>query len=510
MKKIFINDLEVRFNPDTIDEDYLYRVLSNNYCFFSMCMNGCHIISLCDEDVDNDEVVYVSNFDEKFKELVDGVYNVSVFPDLQNESGVNSIYLSFLASSIPDDNEKIFNFPTLDPEIMTSLMGMLYFDEIGDRDAFINFLKFRENKDMIIKEFSKKTRFSAYNDLLGMMVDFLKNNDKDVINQIFNLVPLLFRQYARNLVDVNFSNNGDYEFPKISHDELFTLFEDFLDSYHLDDWKIEFRKLRERNGIIFDDGDNLYDCSKCFYDDEDGRFKILLDDKDNLEVFCSLVHEFAHYMFLDRNTVSFLGLSEFPSIFFEKLSSLYLKKCGFVSEMIDNLLLYRNKNNIDIYLSIFPLFLDMSAYVGKGAVSRDAKIKYAVDEFNTLTNARLKLAEEYRNSGVDVPDEYFEIPEVDFEEAIDLDCDELLRLFLSEGFTFINGYQYLIGSFLADCVFEKLDNTSNDNEVVSSMKNIAENLGNYSFNDIVVLYNLNLDSASPLLPGKNMKKTASN
>ena len=72
MNLIKIKDIEIRYNNNQ-EIDYIKNVINNNYNLFLSLLGESKVISLI--PTNDDGVVYISNFDETFYEVVNQTFN---------------------------------------------------------------------------------------------------------------------------------------------------------------------------------------------------------------------------------------------------------------------------------------------------------------------------------------------------------------------------------------------------------------------------------------------------
>ena len=101
---------------------------------------------------------------------------------------------------------------------------------------------------------------------------------------------------------------------------------------------------------------------------------------------------------------------------------------------------------------------------------------------------KLKLLKIITDAGEQVEDlSAFEEIKVDIEKDVDDECDLMIDSFIKEGLLVINGYQYLLDSYLVEQV---LNRRNNDNTIIEKMINVTDNLGTTSVKDILTLFGI--------------------
>ena len=252
-------------------------------------------------------------------------------------------------------------------------------------------------------------------------------------------------------------------------------------------WFETYQKLKENNLIIFTTKNNGLDGSICYRDSSDIlRIKITTDG--TIESLVSLVHEFCHYIEMEKDIdTSSFSISEFPSIFFEKIAAIFLTHKGYKKEIIDEITNSRKQNNIEIYSSLSPLFIDIMKYLKDGYVSREEKIKFQKAQFRVLKETKEQLMQVEKDAGLNPNPEDYKMPDYDIEALVDEDCQTLVTCFVENGMLVLNGYQYLFSSFLADKI---LNMSQEDNTIINQMVMIADNLTNMNLKKILSIFNI--------------------
>ena len=174
------------------------------------------------------------------------------------------------------------------------------------------------------------------------------------------------------------------------------------------------------------------------------------------------------------------------------VAAMFLKEKGYDSEIINQVVVYRENDNFSIYISLQTLFVDLMKYINYGEVSKNDKIALFETTVNSLNMARKKMLEFAINFGEKIDDisEYEEL-NVDVEKMVENDCDSLIDEFIEKGLLVIDGYQYLLGTYLAEQVFEKKDDM-----VMQKMISVTNNLKDMGVGDILKLFNIVLQEES--------------
>ena len=277
------------------------------------------------------------------------------------------------------------------------------------------------------------------------------------------------------------SKNSNYNFQKLSLEDLENIFFGFLDKIKAPkEWKEIYIDLKNNNRIIFEESKDGKDNSKCFIDD-DGIRKIKVTTNGTVNDFISFVHEFIHYISLQKDMPPF-SLLEFPSIYYERVAAFHLISIGFDENIIKSVIENRNKNNFGKYYDLFGILLDMCRYNKKGNIIREDKVellKKATEATNECVENLINIFLEAGNPTDEL--QSLIIKDCDFGKKVDDECDYYIMEFIKNGLLVLNGYQYLTDSYLADSVLEKEDD---DDTIFDKMVFITENLSDFNIETI--------------------------
>lgn len=485
MDLIKIKDIEIRYD-DNQEIDYIKNVINNNYNLFLSLLGESKVISLI--PTTDDKVIYISNFDETFYEVVNQTFNNDDNKTLlENPDLLPAFYIeTLIRKSANNPMSLVQPNPNVSDEMLYSLIAYIYFTKTGTFDDFVNYLKEKKETDKILNWLQTETRFDAHNYLLKTTTDYLMQNDFDFLQNISGIINMMLNQSLNNVLAQQ--QETKIELPTITIQKFDNLFNEFLVYINAPkSWKKAYDELKSSGRISFEKQVDDLDTSMCYRDDND-VLRILVSTDGTIKCFCSFVHEFMHYISMqDSMTLTQFSVSEFPSIFFEKISAQFLKDKGYKQDIIDKVVRDRNKNNTEIYTGISSLFNDISAYINGGAISRDKKILFWENNFRAIQETREKLAKLMEENGEQVDISFLEAFKIDIPQEIDKECDSLIDSFIQNGLLVINGYQYLLDTYLAEDVLKK---SNDDTSVIPRMINVTNNLGNMNLKDILTEFNI--------------------
>lgn len=486
MKKITIRDIEIQYNDEQANKiDYIINTISKNYGLFLDVLGTSRIISLVPTDEKN--TLYIENFDEAFYSIIDKCFNNDTVKQEFNAPNIMpALYVEILLRKLKIKSKVLIQSNSnISDETLDSLIAYKYFEKNGSFSEFVEYLKTRNESDLIFNWLKNEFRWDTYNYLLEITVNYLKEYDFDFLENISDINTMMMNQTVNNIVMQE--SEQEVELPTITIEELDNLFNEFLKYINAPiKWKQLYDELKNSGRISFEKQTDGLDASNCYRDDN-GALRISISTDGTIKCFISLVHEFMHYV---SKVVSTLSISEFPSIFFEKVSAQFLKDKGYKEDIVNKIVAFRNKNNMDIYTETSPLFNDITAFIKDGPIKRERKIKYWENHFRIIQETKEKLAKMLEENGETVDSDILKQPNIDIPTEVDKDCDILIESFIQNGLLVllvIDGYQYLLDTFLAD---EVLKQTTTDPTVISKMIKTTEELGNMNLQSVLDLFNM--------------------
>ena len=477
--KIQIKDIELVFSEN--QQQFLDKIkmtIQNNYELILSCLGENKTI-----DISKDE----SNFNDTFYYIVKEVFN----NDNNKQAFSDKDFLSALHVEALIRRKKFFNTtiveqnPNMSDELLSSLIAYKYFESNGTFDDFVEYLKDRNNEEKIFQWLQDVSRWDTYNYLLNITSNFLKTDDNEFFKQMNYITSIWFDRVIDN---IKYKDDSNKEYQKISEKEFDTLFYEFLNYINAPvEWIKIYNELKVK-GLIIIEKEKEYDNSMCFLDN-DGIFKILIGNGDNLRGFCNFVHEFIHYVSRQKGlSIEKMAVSEFPSIFFEKISAEFLEEKGYSNQIVNQIINDRESNNYSLITSMQPLFSDLIRYINYGEINKSDKMSFYKNLIESINRTRKKLLKIITDAGEQVEDlSAFEEIKVDIEKDVDDECDLMIDSFIKEGLLVINGYQYLLDSYLVEQV---LNRRNNDNTIIEKMINVTDNLGTTSVKDILTLFGI--------------------
>ena len=485
MKKIKIRDIEIYYENNNEIKN-ITNIISNNYELFLLFLEDVRTISLIPTEEQN--VIFIEDFEKTFSNLVYKVFDTEQNRLLlDNPDLLPAFYIeSIIRRSSDNQMSLVQSNSNVSDEMLYSLIAYFYFLKTGNFDEFVEFLKEKREMNEILDWLQKETRFDAYNYLLKTTSEYLKDNEFDFLEDISFITNMMLSQAMQNILSISLDEKLDV--PTIDLEKLDILFREFLTYINApESWHRIYDNIIASGNITFKTQENETESSMC-YRDENNVLKILIINDNTIKTLCTLVHEFMHYISMldDKNIVSF-SLAEFPSIFFEKIASNFLKEKGYEKELVDKMVEFRNLNNIAIYIAISGLFNDITKFIKTGPILRDEKVSFYENNLKTIQQAKENIVNIIKEDNKEVDLSFLEMPKIDIGKEVDNECDKLIHQFLQDGLLIINGYQYLLDTYLSEKIIEK---SIEDASIVTKMVEITDNLNKINLKDIVEQFNI--------------------
>lgn len=474
-----IGNIKLQYDETTVDIDRVIGIIKlNRYLFGDY--NG-KIISM---DIpilsEKDNIVYISDFDQFFDALLKKLLKDNkVISALNHPDILPALYIQLLIKKAIQSKETT---GLLDNNISIDMLWFMiaskFFDCKTNFSELSNFLKYRDDSERIFEWLKETQRFNAYNYILEILANYLKEDDLSFFNNLDEIFSKVTEESMTAVLSL--FNESDYDLPKISLENFEEMFFAFLNSIKApEEWKNLYIKLKIEKKILFEESVDGLNHSKVFLD-SDGKRKIKVTNDGTINSFISLVHEFMHYVSIQAGRPSF-SLSEFPSIYYERVAANYLIGIGYDENIMKQVIRDRNQDNFDIYGTLCGLLLEISNYNKKGPITREAKIEYIKRSMKEIFETKRKLVKIREEMGKPIEDlEFLSMPNYNYGELVDEECDEKISQFVKKGLLILNGYQYLINSYLANSILEKQDNNTLDKMIF-----ITEHLADFNVEKII-------------------------
>lgn len=480
MAFIQAGNIKLQYDESVVDIERIVEIIKLNPYLFTDYSGK--IISLCTPVLSkSDNIVYISDFDKFFDDLLKMLLkNNNVISSLDHPDLLPALYTQLLVKKAIQNGDTVVMLDNnISDDILWFMIACKFFDYKTKFNELSSFLKYRNDSEYIFDWLKETQRFRTYNYLLEITSNYLKEYDLPFFDNIDEIVSKMNEKSIA--LAPSLPEESDYNLSKMSLENFEKIFFDFLNSIRApEQWKNLYTKLENEKRILFEESIDGLEHSEVF-EDVDGIRKIRVTTDGTIKCFVSFVHEFMHYVSLQGEMPPF-SLLEFPPIYYEKIAANYLISIGYDENIIKQVVRDRNQNNLDIYGSLFGILLDICIYNKKGPITRDDKIepvKKSMEIISKTIKNLVKICEEV-GEPIEEPD-FLTMPNYNFEEAANEDCDEAISRFIKNGLLVLNGYQYLTDSYLADSILEKQD----DDTIMDKMVFVTEHLADFNIEKII-------------------------
>lgn len=455
------------------EAEQLKEILERNQMLFQMFLTGNKEISFLDSDAE--ETLCIDSISD-LKELLSNViptYMDMLKRQVYREGGtdVEAVFLKMMLHDIIASREdsEIEKDKQLSENINTiyTVVASNYYDNPQDLINFI-FNPTGSEKEKIFKWLNKKERYNLINMLL-----------EDEYQNMLELESIEHDNYLRThleeileLSELDMTERFKYQkdkkvsLSKLTKKELDNLcIEFFIQIDPSLKWLKIYNKLKENNNILY--GEEFPDpCSKwgCVETTDDVYIYAPLEY--DISDFMYFIHEFVHCITLmhkEKGECVPSSIQEFPSIFFERLATSFLRKKGYSDEDVTAIEEQRIKATISNRTDISPSLRYLIDYLTKGKIIYEQekekmdRIREAIpddlpEEMQDLLNALMSTQNEDNvHIKIDAENAFLiEHPNCIFEE-----------------------YPYIVGYELADATMYKADENQT---IIYTMLLITENL----------------------------------
>lgn len=485
-----VGDIKLQYEEKVVDIKRISQIIEFNQYLFADYKGKTISIGLPVSSDNN--AVYISDFNKFFDNLLKALLqDKNVTTSLNHPDLLPALYTQLLVKkAIQNGNTVVMLDNDTSDDMLWFMIACKFFNYRTNFNELSDFLKYRYNKECIFTWLKETQRFTTYNYLLEVASNYLREYDLSFFDNIGEIVSKMNEESIA--LALSLPKESDYDLPKVFLKNFEKLFFDFLDSIRAPErWKNLYTKLKKENKLLFEESTDGLDHSEVFMD-VDGIRKIRVTTDGTIKCFVSFVHEFMHYVSLQGDMPPF-SLLEFSPIYYEKVAANYLIKIGYDENIVKQVIRDRNKNNLDIYSSLFSLLIDICKYNKKGLITKEEKIEPLKKSMEIIYDTQKKLVKICEEAGEPIEDiEFLNMPNYNYEELVNKECDENITRFIKDGILVLNGYQYLTDSYLANSILEKQD----DDNTLDKMIFITEHLENFNIEKIIRCFGIDNTFAS--------------
>ena len=130
---------------------------------------------------------------------------------------------------------------------------------------------------------------------------------------------------------------------------------------------------------------------------------------------------------------------------------------------------------------MLPLISDLIRYINQGEIRKNDKMTLYQKQIDTINQTKKEMLKILTDTGQVISNSsVFKEINVDIEKDVDDDCDLLIDSFIKDGLLVIDGYQYLLDSYLSEKILGMDDSTT-----IQKMIDVTNNLGMMSVEKIL-------------------------
>lgn len=410
--------------------------------------------------------------------------------------------LEFIVYSKYDKKYSNFNITPVYQELINR-----YNQETG-----VNLMLNDKNKKFLYEWLRRKVGYVLLNSMLEHSIEYLTGNYQNkhsyfVLDNLSSISDVIRLQIKDSLIDMNKKMASVSVINKEKTEELFVSFLKYIDPSL--EWLNMYYEAKLNGNIIYLDEltdeekdktlkkfemDKFEDLNGCVH--INGNHYIWLTRVNTTEDFCSLLHEFIHYVVNQKNNFRNIPhiLVEFPSIFYELYSHKFLLEQGFSEEELNLLKARRMSNSLYGATGIAEIFDVIKLFLKNDKVTeRKLCDKY----IKSVNNAKSVLLDEMADKVFKKNDEiltHYQVETKVWENIVE-------KIIKKLDYTYI-WYPYIIGTYFTNKAIEKSDEFS-----MIKMKYITENISSLNVYDSLSLLNIDLDKLGiiPISYGNELK-----
>ncbi len=269
---------------DTKNINEIKETIKNNYDLILDYLDNKRVIDLTKID-----------FNNFFNEVIDSTFKnkglVEIYTKKEFIPYLNVEYIIRKNSYYSDITLELKSI--LSDEFILDLLAYKYYEENGTYEEFKNFIKTKDNIEVINNWLKNNYRWETYNYLVEQITNQVyKNNDLDhLIQDWFN------RHKEINNIDYNENENENENINDF--DSLFKGFLQYINAPR--EWMYIYNNLIEKNYIIDKEGNKTELLSRCYFDEDEDEFKIEIYNRNTIQGFFVFIHEFIHYITKYKN-----------------------------------------------------------------------------------------------------------------------------------------------------------------------------------------------------------------
>lgn len=474
MKIVNIDDIEIKYPEEKEREEIAIADYYKKNRHFGQMILPKKIKLSSDSDEEYKFVLSLEDLiEQSAKELIRGSKNYSE-EDL--DKILNELYLNLLLDQYDTDLFYTSSGEKVHKDVILFCIKSFLETDIEKLKTFIT-NPTEEEKEQSVHDLREKIRERTLNHLLGIYVDMVEENEKDLLDVIEKYMPKLLKHFM-SIERINLMNQElDINFSPLSTNQLETIFEEFLKDFDPTlEWMMIWENLKKKGKVHYIQARREKENKSYAKEDE-----ICISQRGNLEDVKSLAHEFAHYIALQKGPAK-IAVEETPSIALENAAITYLEKIGYDKEEIKSLRLLREQEITKKFIELEGVLSLIIRYKNNGKITTQELFEYLKQRAEAIKENELNIGkmliqetqnDEFYKKALEI-DTSDETIMQNTKKQIDLETITMVQ----NGTKIITINSYLLGYYISYL----LESNSNRNRI---LKYITEHLPELNVDEII-------------------------
>lgn len=253
MASVEVCGINIQYDDTVDDIDRIIKIIKLNEGFFDFYKGKTFVLGK-NLTTDNEDMIYISNFDEFFDKILESILSDNKIHSFLNSPELLQIlHIEYWVRKVEKyGNASPFIKSNMPYDVLLLLTAFKYFNCESQFNEFSDFLKYRENPEKMFNWLNETQRFNTYNFCLEILLDYLKQYDVTFFHNISNIIDYVYDKITPQMEKKLFSDKKldltvfDYD----NFESMFLLFLNSINAPHR--WKEEYYKLKNENRIIFE------------------------------------------------------------------------------------------------------------------------------------------------------------------------------------------------------------------------------------------------------------------
>lgn len=476
------NVIPIKYKDESKEEAFrLKEILESNETLFQMFLAGHKSISFLEEEEDDEslEISSIDDFKSLLKEFIPSYIDMlkeRVYTS--SDENIETIFLRILIldKNSPDELDENLSYDiNLNINTIYSILGLMYYEDDEKLTDFI-FNPTITEKEKIYEWLNNKERYNLINMLLCEEYQKLLElesieNDSYLSTHLEELLELS----ELDIVDRFSKKEKRTDLPELKETELDRLCSEFF--IKIDPslkWLKIYQEFKQNHNILY--GETFPDsCSDWGCVETTDNIYIYAPLDGTIRDFMYFIHEFAHAVTLlnkEKGECIPSSIQEFPSIFFERCATAFLRDKGYSDKDVTDLEEERLNATLSNKSDISPSLRYLIDYLTYGEITFDK-------EKEKMDRIRSSIPE---NLPEDVIDLLNMLMSTEDEENVHVKIDAENAFLLEHPNCIFEEYPYIVGNNLAD---QTIGRVGENPLLIYTMLSITENLTSETYQSVL-------------------------